>query len=158
MKVFQKLWREKGILCFIYLDDILVLNSTPQGVSENLAFMLQSLQEAGMQVNRKKSILQPSQTVDHLVFSVNLKDGLLEVPRGKLKSVRKELGKIVTHSHMSCRKMAALLGNVRSFLMAMPFVRAFKDNMMDFVNQNRKWGWDAVLEIPPGGCNGKSGI
>ena len=150
MKVFQKLWREKGILCFVYLDDILVLNSTPQGVTENLTFMLQSLEDAGMQVNRKKSILQPSQTVDHLGFTVNLKDGLLEVPRSKLKNVRKELGKIVTHNHLSCRKMAAILGNVRSFLMAMPFLRAFTDNMRDFVNQNRKWGWDAVLEIPPG--------
>ena len=48
MKVFQKIWRQKGILCFIYLDDILVVNTTPNGVEKDLKFMLQTLQDAGM--------------------------------------------------------------------------------------------------------------
>jgi hypothetical protein len=28
MKTFSRLWRKKGILCFIYLDDILLINTT----------------------------------------------------------------------------------------------------------------------------------
>jgi hypothetical protein len=44
--------------------------------------------------------------------------------------------------------MAAILGNIRSFLMAMPFLRAFTDHMLAFVNQQGKWGWDSPLEIP----------
>ena len=75
MKVFQKLWRKRGILCFIYLDDILVVNSTQNGVRENLSFMLQTLQEAGMVINYKKSVLEPSQSVNHLGFSVDFKTG-----------------------------------------------------------------------------------
>ena len=49
---------------------------------------------------------------------------------------------------MNCRKMAAILGHFRIFLMAMPFLRAFTDSMLQFVTQNRKWGWDRQLEIP----------
>ena len=149
MKVFQKIWRKKGIMCFIYLDDILVVNTTPQGVEKDLAFMLSTLDKAGMMVNTKKSVLIPSQKVDHLGFSLNLEDGVLEVPKAKIKTVRKELGKILTHQNMTCRKMAAILGNIRSFLMAMPFLRAFTDHMLAFVNQQGNWGWDSPLEIPP---------
>ena len=149
MKVFQKLWRKRGILCFIYLDDILVINSTSKGVERDIAFMLQTLQDSGMVVNLKKSILKPTQNLTHLGFTINLADGVLEVPKAKLKAVRKELGKILTHPQMSCRKMAAILGNIRSFLMAMPFLRAFTDHMMEFVNQSKKWGWDRVQDIPP---------
>ena len=142
MKVFQKIWRQKGILCFIYLDDILVVNTTSQGVKKDLDFMLQSLEQAGMVVNTKKSVLIPCQRVEHLGFTLNLQDGVLEVPKSKLKSVRKELGKVLTHKALTCRKMAAILGSIRSFLMAMPFLRAFTDHMKDFVNQQAHLGWD----------------
>ena len=131
------------------MDDILVVNSTQQGVQKDLKFMLQSLQDSGMVVNYPKSGMEPCQQVKHLGFQVDFAEGVLQAPKEKLRTVRKELGKIVTHSHMSCRKMAAILGNVRSFLIAMPFLRAFTDNMLQFVSQNRKWGWDTKLEIPP---------
>ena len=57
------------MLCFIYLDDILIINHTPGGVQRDLEFMLQTLEEAGMVVNRGKSILEPSQALDHLGFT-----------------------------------------------------------------------------------------
>ena len=49
---------------------------------------------------------------------------------------------------MTCSKMAAILGNIRSFLMAMPFLRAFTDHMLAFVNKQGYLGWDSPLEIP----------
>ena len=110
--------------------------------------MLQSLREAGMTINVKKSVLEPSQTITHLGFQLDLKGGFLQVPTGKLKGVRKELGKIVTHSEMSCRKMAAILGVTRSFLTAMPFLRAFSDHMVAFVNQQENQGWDKKFPVP----------
>ena len=59
-------------MCFIYLDDILVLNTTPTGFTKYLEIMLDTLQQAGMVVNQKKSILAPTQKLDHLGFSLNL--------------------------------------------------------------------------------------
>ena len=80
-------------------------------------------------------------------FMVNLKKGLLQVPQEKMKNIRKELGKILTHPEMSCRKMAAILGATRSFLMAMPFLRAFTDQLVQFVNQQEYIGWDKKVQI-----------
>ena len=148
MKVFLKRWRSTGILMWVYLDDILVVGNSPQAVQKHLNLMLQDLEAAGMVVNIKKSHLEPTQQVDHLGFSIDLKQGVLQVPNEKMKSIRKELGKLLTHSSMSCRKMAAILGATRSFLMAMPFLRAFTDKLVQFVMHEKKIGCDRKIEIP----------
>ena len=148
MKPLQKLWRAKGLLVYTYLDDILLLGETPSIVQKNLQIVLQTLQSAGLQINHKKCILEPCQEVKHLGFILDLKEGFLRVPKEKLKSVRRELGKLVTHSHITKRKMSSILGQVRSFLTAMPFLRAFSDQMVFFLKENHKKHWDQKLEIP----------
>ena len=149
MKVFLKKWRKHGIQCWVYLDDILLVGHSPQAFQKHLQAMLQDLEAAGMTINTKKSQLVPTQQVDHLGFSVDFKTGRLQVPKEKMKAIRKELGKILTHTEMSCRKMAAILGATRAFLMAMPFLRAFTDQLVQFVNQQETKGWDQKLPIPP---------
>ena len=49
---------------------------------------------------------------------------------------------------MSCRKMAAIQGTVRSFLTALPFLRAFTDEMSLFINQHPSVGWDRKIPLP----------
>ena len=83
--------------------------------------MVDTLVQSEMKINLKKSILTPSQEVQHLGFTLNFKEGALQVAPGKLKTVKKELGKLITKTEISCRKMAAILGVVRSFLVALPF-------------------------------------
>ena len=149
MKVFLKKWRSQGITVFIYLDDILLLGGSPSQVQNHLAILLEDLEQSGMLVNREKSILQPTQSLDHLGFHLDFSKGILSVPPQKVKAVRKELGKLVTHTGLSPRKMASILGTVRSFLQAMPFLRAFTDSMVQFVSRHRQHGWNATLPIPP---------
>ena len=142
MGVFSKKWRKKGIMVYIYLDDILVLNTTKKGVEKDLALILKDLSQSGMLINEKKCVLEPSQCIQHLGFTLNLKEGLLEVPQGKMKAMRKELGKLLVKKTLTCRKMASILGSLRSFLMAMPFLRAFTDHLMMFVQNQQSFGWD----------------
>ena len=59
MKVFLRLWRAKGILCWIYLDDILVVAKDPQRLSKDMEVVLSDLTDPGMAINAKKSILEP---------------------------------------------------------------------------------------------------
>ena len=58
------------------------------------------------------------------------------------------MGKLVTHKMMSTRKMSAILRSVRAFLTAMPFLRAFTDQMVQFVKLQKYQGWDKKLPIP----------
>ena len=148
MKVLQKLWRTRGILCFLYLDDILIVNKNKLTLKTELEYMLQTLEAAGLQINSKKSILQPTQVIDHLGFQIDFGKGVLTVPPAKLKSIRKDLGKIVLAKSMTARKMAAILGQVRSFLQAIPALRSFTDLMLGFIRNNQLQGWDKACPIP----------
>ena len=63
MKVLQKLWRKRGILCFIYLDDILIVNLSKKALKTQLQYVLDTLDKAGLGVNLKKSTLEPTQLI-----------------------------------------------------------------------------------------------
>ena len=77
---------------------------------------------------------------------VGFEGGFLRVPPEKLKRVRR---KMITHQQMTPRKMAAILGQVRSFLVALPFLRAFIDQMVQFVDLHRQsGGWDCPHPLP----------
>ena len=104
MKTFQTKWRAKGIFCFMYLDDILVLGSSKSQVDRQLRIMVQDLVEAGFKINLKKSVLEAVQEVLPLGFVLNLKEGTLQLHPQRLKTVRKELGKLVVAKTMSTQK------------------------------------------------------
>jgi hypothetical protein len=85
----------------------------------------------------------------HTTFGVQHRlQGGLQVPQDKLKSIKKELGKLVKFTTMSPRKMSAILGQVRSFLVAMPLLRSFTDMMLAFIRKQQVWGWDMEHPIP----------
>ena len=147
MKVFLHLWRPKGILVFIYIDDILLLGSTPLQVEKHLSILMRDLENGGMEINQAKSILRPTQKVEHLGFILDLEQGTLQVPRKKLENIVKELRKMDKKSDMNPRQMAAILGVVRSFLCAMPLLRAFTDMMVNHVSKSQNHGWDKKLPL-----------
>ena len=148
MSVFLKKWRRQGMLVFVYLDDILLLAKSAILAKKQTEVLLEDLKNSGMMINEKKSQTEPSQQVEHLGFQLDLKKGVLQVPTPKLKTVRKELGKFITQPTMTCRKAAAILGQLRSFLTALPILRAFSDQLVHFTEHQRSFGWDRKLPVP----------
>jgi hypothetical protein len=110
MKPVFKKWRDQGLLVWVYLDDILVVNANRKSLEKETALILEDLETLGLTVNHKKSVLVPTQEVMYLGFNLNFVKGCLEVPHQKLKTVRRELGKLVNHTHLKPRKVAASLG------------------------------------------------
>ena len=121
MGVLEKKWRKKGIICFIYLDDILVLGCLALQVQSHLAIIVQDLCQAGFKLNLPKCTLHPVQVLKHLGMVLDLQSGHLKVCPEKMKALRKELGKLLTTPLLTCRKMSAILGSTRSCLVALPF-------------------------------------
>jgi hypothetical protein len=91
MKTLVKAWRKKSINSFVYLDDVLVLAKSPNKLAKDMVYVLDTLAQSGLQINYKKSVLQPTQKVQHLGFLLDLEKGLLQVPVEKLSFMRKEL-------------------------------------------------------------------
>ena len=148
MRVLEKRWHAKGMLVFVYLDDIILLGETASRVRAELQKILKDLLRAGLHLNVAKSILHPCQELEHLGLLVNLCVGQLQVPHAKRATYRRGLAKLVRMSAMSVRKMASILGKVRSILFAVPAIRAFSDHMVEFVRQNQVFGWDSVHPVP----------
>ena len=142
MKVLEKIWRAKGLFVFVYLDDILVLAPSEKRLARDLSVVVDVLLEAGFKINSKKSSLFPCKQVQHLGMLLDFEQGVLEVPPYKLKTIRKELGKLVTHRTLTCRKVASILGQVRSYLVALPFLRLVTDQLLQFSNLHKTKGWD----------------
>ena len=147
MKTFEKKWRQKGIQVYIYLDDILVIAPSKVTLASHMKRVVQDLLLGGFKINLKKSQLEASQLVEHLGFQINFKEGKLQLPSQKVKGLRKELGKFVTKSFMTKRQVSAILGQIRSNLIAMPFLRAFTSLLVKFLRERNQDPWDSKHQI-----------
>ena len=85
--------------------------------------------------------------VEHLGFQINFLEGKLQLPSQKVKGLRKELGKFVTKSSMTKRQVCAILGQIRSNLVAMPFLRAFTSLLVKFLREKSQDPWESRHQI-----------
>ena len=149
MHTFEKRWRRKGIQVYIYLDDILMVAPTPKILEKHLQMIVEDLLDSGFKINLKKSVLEPTQKVNHLGFVINLADGKLQLVPQKIKGIRKELGKFLIKKEMSKRQMSAILGQIRANLLALPFLRAFTSSLASFLQEKARDPWDSKHFISP---------
>jgi len=63
--------RTAGILCVIYLDDILFIEKSKEKCHYNVKKAINLLESLGLIINYKKSSLIPSQTCKYLGFIIN---------------------------------------------------------------------------------------
>jgi hypothetical protein len=94
-----------------------------------------------MLLNETKCVLEPSQIIPHLGFTLNLG---AEVPQGKNEE---KIRKIVIREKMKCRNMASILRSLRRFLTAMPFLRCCTDHLIVFVQNQQDLGWGSPQKI-----------
>jgi len=138
----------RGMLVFVYLDDILVLGETKREVQKNLEKFLQDLDKGGLRVNKEKSTSTPCQEVKHLGLQINLKDGLLQVPEGKMKAIRNEMGKLLTHKEISCRKMPAILGGQELFSSHAFLMGFHRPNAQFYKKKTGNWLGQKAKNLP----------
>ena len=81
MKPLERIWRSQGIIVFVYLDDILLVGQTQCQVQSHLKILLDTLKKSGFIINLAKSILTPTQNINHLGFNLDLQSGHLKVPK-----------------------------------------------------------------------------
>ena len=64
-----------------------------------------------------------------------------------MKGIRKDLGTFMTKTEMSKRQLSAILGQVRANLLALPFLRAFTGNLVEFFARKSEDPWDSKHPI-----------
>ena len=65
LKVVAAYLRKHGMRLIIYLDDILIMNSSKEGASADVKKAIDLLQQLGFLINFDKSILDPAQVMEY---------------------------------------------------------------------------------------------
>lgn len=110
--------REQGIRCLLYLDDMLVLGSTPEELTQNFRFCQGILSSLGFTINWKKSIAGPTQKIEFLGFIINSIEMTLAVPSEKLKGLQAECRKLKSGHMTTVRTLAHVIGLMTSVSLA----------------------------------------
>ena len=148
VEVCNSIWRQKGLLVYVYFDDILVLGDDPCACAAARDLVLQTLRDAGLCVNLAKSVLDPTQLVHYLGVSINFALGQLEIPQAKRREYRREIGKLVVKDAMSLRQGACILGKVRSLLVVFPALRCCTDALVTWVQSAHVYGYNFISVVP----------
>ena len=86
--------RERGVRLIAYIDDIQILAESRDLIQDQVTGMLYLLECLGFIVNRKKSILNPTQVIEFLGLSVDSIAMELRLPPIKMKHIRAEAHKL----------------------------------------------------------------
>lgn len=71
----------------IYLDNMLLMADSAQEARSHLRAAVKIVIELGYVIDMKKSVFQPSQTLEFLGFMINTQDKLLSLPHQRLYEV-----------------------------------------------------------------------
>lgn len=139
--------RKQGVTLWVYLDDFLIIGHTSAEVKRNTLLTLQWLAELGVEVNYDKSELEPCQDIVYLGFHLLFDSGLVQVPKEKVTSTLVDLAALLTHTTPSARKLASVLGRLRSLIFALPQVRLLSDALAKQVHLQSTNSWETKAPI-----------
>lgn len=89
LKTVMAFLRRQGIRLVIYLDDILILNESKSGLVADINTVIDLLQSLGFLINREKSIIAPTQTIEYLGLIVDSTDPSFSLPSSKAEAVKR---------------------------------------------------------------------
>ena len=88
MKPVLALLRRSGVRMIIYLDDLLFLNASEEGLRQNMATARYLRENLGFVITLEKSVFVPTQKLEFLGFVINTIDMILVLPDDKVRSIK----------------------------------------------------------------------
>ena len=79
--------RQLGMRLIVYIDDILILAESKELARDHVMGLVYLLENLGFVISKPKCVLEPTQSVEFLGFSVNSVQQELSLPAGKVKKI-----------------------------------------------------------------------
>ena len=108
-----------------YIDDTLVKAESRELLVNQAAGMCYLLKNLGFLINQKKSILEPSQTMEFLGFTVDTVVMEIKLPSDKLKKIRVESWRLEKEEVVSARSLARLIWKMNAISWVIPSAPLF---------------------------------
>lgn len=141
--------REAGIRLSFYLDDVLILGSSQDEARKAAATVATHLEGLGFTINRKKSLMTPTQEINFLGMTLDSKKMSISVPSEKVRKLKAELRRAMSATKIKMRKLAALAGlltaTAAGFEPCYIHQRYIQANIILF--QRRGLTWDQSIPI-----------
>ena len=118
MQEAMKILREKSIRLIQYLDDILILASSPDQLRKHTRIVAQCLQTLGFILSYKKCVFEPVQAIEFLGFKVDSLKMKILLPQLKVKSIMKECRNLLRQRTVSAHRLAHLIGKMTAAIPA----------------------------------------
>ena len=118
MKPVAGFLRKRGVRLLLYLDDMLIIGSTPREVNDFTQMAVNLLKTLGFIINLHKSVLTPTQVITFLGFTINSITMRFTLPSEKVQKLLTLCRQIRSSLKVLLRTLAQLLGLLESYRLA----------------------------------------
>lgn len=149
--------RRKGISLAAYLDDMLVVAKDVQTSQYHTQLLINKLKEVGFLIKESKSSLIQQQRLQHLGFLIDTTSMSLNVPKDKVRDLRREATRLINKTTTSIRHLASFIGKAQAMTAAVFPARLRTRALLQVKNQalrqHQKWSStinltaSAILEL-----------
>ena len=140
MRPLVRHWRQQGIRIIVYLDDGLLISEGMQSAVVASRIVQGDLASAGWVENQAKCNWEPAQQRIWLGFEVDLQEGIVSVPQGKLENLHVELEYAKECEVLHAKRLASLIGKLISMSLAIgPVTRLMTRSMYSLLNTREAW-------------------
>lgn len=110
--------RQQGIRLIMYLDDMLVMAQSRTALEKQLIQIISLLETLGFVVNREKSQLQPTQSIQYLGFLIDSQQMKILLTEEKIGHLSAACKMVRQQGFLSARELARLIGKLTATLPA----------------------------------------
>ena len=133
----------------IYLDDMLFLNQSREGLVQDLVLAQKTLADLGLVVNLTKSELTPVQQIEFLGYQIDSIAMTLSLPKSKIWKILAQCRKILSQDQITVRGLASLLGkftdSTQAFFQAPLHYRLLQKEKHAALKQNHSF--DSLMKL-----------
>ena len=118
LKPVVALLRRARVRLIIYLDDLLFMNQSKDGLGLDMATARYLLENLGFVINLEKSSFVPTQNMEFLGFVVNTQAMTLLLPNSKVESIKSHCNYLLALPEVSVRDLSQLIGKLTASIQA----------------------------------------
>ncbi|KAG1085517.1 hypothetical protein G6F42_021365 [Rhizopus arrhizus] len=131
--------RSQGFRISAYLDDWLLIAESKQLAVSQARQVVSLLQDLSWLINYKKSVLTPTQQLEHLGFVLNTRDMTALLPPAKLRDIRRSIKQVLDKPHrQSPRIIHSLTIRIQAATFAIFPARLYTRHLLYYKNQTVK--------------------
>ena len=134
MKPVVAFLRERGIKLIIYLDDLLIISSSPEILLAQINLSRDLFQSLGLVINETKSQTTPTQEIVFLGFHLSSAKMTISLPQEEMKRIKLDAVHLLQKPLVSIQEMATFVGKTTAASQAIRVAPLFHRQLQALIN------------------------